>query len=94
MIILENNLFKEGLKISEKIRNEFDSIVVRYDGQKSNLKTQLKKAIREKYDFAIILGSEEVKKNVYAFKNLNLADNQITLSEEEIIQTIRNFING
>ena len=94
VIILENNLFKEGLKISEKIRNEFDSIVVRYDGQKSNLKTQLKKAIREKYDFAIILGSEEVKKNVYAFKNLNLADNQITLSEEEIIQTIRNFING
>ena len=94
VIILENNLFKEGLKISEKIRNEFDSIVVRYDGQKSNLKTQLKKAIREKYDFAIILGSEEVKKNVYALKNLNLADNQITLSEEEIIQTIRNFING
>ena len=94
VIILENNLFKEGSKISEKIRNEFDSIVVRYDGQKSNLKTQLKKAIREKYDFAIILGSEEVKKNVYAFKNLNLADNQITLSEEEIIQTIRNFING
>ena len=94
VIILENNLFKDGLKISEKIRSEFDSIVVRYDGQKSNLKTQLKKAIREKYDFAIILGSEEVKKNVYAFKNLNLADNQITLSEEEIIQTIRNFING
>ena len=94
VIILENNLFKDGSKISEKIRSEFDSIVVRYDGQKSNLKTQLKKAIREKYDFAIILGSEEVKKNVYAFKNLNLADNQITLSEEEIIQTIRNFING
>ena len=94
VIILENNLFKEGSKISEKIRNEFDSIVVRYDGQKSNLKTQLKKAIREKYDFAIILGSEEVKKNVYALKNLNLADNQITLSEEEIIQTSRNFING
>ncbi|MDC3006580.1 histidine--tRNA ligase [SAR86 cluster bacterium] len=94
VIILENNLFKEGSKISEKIRNEFDSIVVRYDGQKSNLKSQLKKAIREKYDFAIILGSEEVKKNVYALKNLNLADNQITLSEEEIIQTIRNFING
>ena len=94
VIILENNLFKDGSKISERIRSEFDSIVVRYDGQKSNLKTQLKKAIREKYDFAIILGSEEVKKNVYAFKNLNLADNQITLSEEEIIQTIRNFING
>jgi len=94
VIILENNLFKDGSKISEKIRSEFDSIVVRYDGQKSNLKTQLKKAIREKYDFAIILGSEEVKKNVYAFKNLNLADNQITLSEEEIIQTIRSFING
>ena len=94
VIILENNLFKDGSKISEKIRSEFDSIVVRYDGQKSNLKTQLKKAIREKYDFAIILGSEEVKKNVYALKNLNLADNQITLSEEEIIQTIRNFING
>ena len=94
VIILENNLFKDGSKISERIRSEFDSIVVRYDGQKSNLKTQLKKAIREKYDFAIILGSEEVKKNVYALKNLNLADNQITLSEEEIIQTIRNFING
>lgn len=94
VIILENALFDEGFKISEKIRNEFNNIVVRYDGQKSNLKTQLKKAVREKYDFAIILGSEEVKNNVYAFKNLNLKDNQISLSKEEIIQTIRNYING
>ena len=92
VIILENSLFLEGMKISEKIRNEFKNLAVRYDGQKSNLKSQLKKAVKEGYDFAIILGSQEVKKGIFSFKNLKLADNQLSLSEEEIIKTIKDYI--
>ena len=92
VIILENSLFLEGMKISEKIRNEFNNLAVRYDGQKSNLKSQLKKAVKEGYDFAIILGSQEVKKGIFSFKNLKLADNQLSLSEEEIIKTIKDYI--
>ena len=92
VIILENSLFLEGMKISGKIRNEFKNLAVRYDGQKSNLKSQLKKAVKEGYDFAIILGSQEVKKGIFSFKNLKLADNQLSLSEEEIIKTIKDYI--
>ena len=83
VIILENSLFLEGMKISEKIRNEFKNLAVRYDGQKSNLKSQLKKAVKEGYDFAIILGSQEVKKGIFSFKNLKLADNQFSFGESE-----------
>ena len=92
VIILENSLFLEGMKISEKIRNEFKNLAVRYDGQKSNLKSQLTKAVKEEYDFAIILGSQEVKKGIFSFKNLKLADNQLSLSEEGIIKAIKDYI--
>ena len=57
VIILEDNLLHAGLEIAETIRNNLEEIVVRFDGVKSNLKSQLKKAIKENYDFAIIIGN-------------------------------------
>ena len=58
VIILEDNLLHAGLEIAETIRNNLEEVVVRFDGVKSNLKSQLKKAIKENYDFAIIIGNE------------------------------------
>ena len=94
VIILENNLLHAGLEIAETIRNNLEEIVVRFDGVKSNLKSQLKKAIKENYDFAIIIGNEEINKGVYSFKNLKKDDNQLSLTKSEVIKSISGVIEN
>ena len=94
VIILEDSLFQAGLKIAETIRNNIEELVVRFDGTKSNLKSQLKKAIKENYDFALILGNEEIKKGVFSFKNLKKDDNQLSLTESEVIKSVSEVIDN
>ena len=94
VIILEDNLLHAGLEIAETIRNNLEEIVVRFDGVKSNLKSQLKKAIKENYDFAIIIGNEEINKGVYSFKNLKKDDNQLSLTKSEVIKCISGVIEN
>lgn len=94
VIILEDNLSHAGLEIAETIRNNLEEIVVRFDGVKSNLKSQLKKAIKENYDFAIIIGNEEINKGVYSFKNLKKDDNQLSLTKSEVIKSISGVIEN
>ena len=94
VIILEDNLLHAGLEIAETIRNNFEEVVVRFDGVKSNLKSQLKKAIKENYDFAIIIGNEEINKGVYSFKNLKKDDNQLSLTKSEVIKSISGVIEN
>ena len=94
VIILEDNLLHAGLEIAETIRNNLEEIVVRFDGVKSNLKSQLKKAIKENYDFAIIIGNEEINKGVYSFKNLKKDDNQLSLTKSEVIKSISGVIEN
>ena len=94
VIILEDNLLHAGLEIAETIRNNLEEVVVRFDGVKSNLKSQLKKAIKESYDFAIIIGNEEINKGVYSFKNLKKDDNQLSLTKSEVIKSISGVIEN
>ena len=94
VIILEDNLFHAGLEIAETIRDNLEEVVVRFDGVKSNLKSQLKKAIKENYDFAIIIGNEEINKGVYSFKNLKKDDNQLSLTKSEVIKSISGVIEN
>ena len=94
VIILEDNLLHAGLEIAETIRNNFEEVVVRFDGVKSNLKSQLKKAIKENYDFVIIIGNEEINKGVYSFKNLKKDDNQLSLTKSEVIKSISGVIEN
>ena len=56
--------------------------------------SQLKKAIKENYDFAIIIGNEEINKGVYSFKNLKKDDNQLSLKKSEVIKSISGVIEN
>ena len=94
VIILEDNFLHAGLEIAETIRDNLEEVVVRFDGVKSNLKSQLKKAIKESYDFAIIIGNEEINKGVYSFKNLKKDDNQLSLTKSEVIKSISGVIEN
>ena len=89
VIVLDRNFLKQGNIISEKIRLNFPSTAVRFSGLNVNLKSELKRASRNNFNFAIILGREEVESSTYTIKNLDSEKNYEKLSEEELISFLK-----
>ena len=84
VIVLDKNFLKQGNSISEKIRFYFPDTGVRFSGLNVNLKSELKKAIKNKFNFAIIIGREEVESSTYTIKDLDSEKNYEKLSEEKL----------
>ena len=84
VIVLDKNFLKQGNSISEKIRFNFPDIGVRFAGLNVNLKSELKRAIKNKFNFAIIIGREEVESSTYTIKDLDSEKNYEKLSEEKL----------
>jgi len=92
IIILEESLLNFGANFSERLRDALPDLEIRFSGLDINLKSQLKKAIKNNSDFAIIIGREEVESNSFSFKNLSKDNNQERLNEEEIISKLKQLI--
>ena len=84
VIVLDKNFLKQGNSISEKIRFNFPDIGVRFAGLNVNLKSELKRAIKNKFNFAIIIGREEAESSTYTIKDLDSEKNYKKLSEEKL----------
>ena len=68
IIAMENKFLSSAYKIRKKfIQSKFVTEVY----VNNNLKKSLKYANKNKADYAIILGEEEIKKEIYTIKNLN-----------------------
>lgn len=89
IIILEESFLNFGANFSERLRDALPALEIRFSGLDTNLKSQLKKAIKNNSDFAIIIGREEVESNSFSFKNLSRDQNQERLNEEEIISKLK-----
>ena len=85
VIILDDKFLAYGNNISEKIRASFPDFEVRYSGLDTNLKTQLKRANKNNFNLAIILGREEVESKTYTIKDLDSGNNYEKLSLEDLI---------
>jgi histidyl-tRNA synthetase len=85
VIILDDKFLTYGNNISEKIRASFPDFEVRYSGLDTNLKTQLKRANKNNFNLAIILGREEVESETYTIKDLDSGSNYEKLSLEDLI---------
>ena len=92
IIILEESLLNFGANFSERLRDALPDLEIRFSGLDINLKSQLKKAIKNNSDFAIIIGREEVESNSFSFKNLSKDNNQERLNEVEIISKLKQLI--
>ena len=88
VILLDKNFLKQGNSISEKIRLNFPQIGVRFSGLNVNLKSELKRAIKNKFNFAIIIGREEVESSTYTIKDLDSEKNYKKLSEEKLFSLL------
>ena len=79
--------YGEYLKLAEELRTSDISVSVYTDDKK--LAKQMKYAADEKYDFAIILGEDELKNNTVVLKDLSKGEN-IPVSRDELAAKILN----
>ena len=79
--------YVEYLKVGELLRENDISATVYTDNKK--LAKQMKYAADEKYDFAIILGEDELNNNTVVLKDLSKGEN-MTIDREELVNKILN----
>ena len=86
------NAHLESMKISRKILQNIPNITITNDISIGTLKSQMKKANKSGADFALILGEEELSKNVISFKPLKGQGVQQSIELEGIIQHLQEIL--
>ena len=82
----------ESLNLSRQILEAMPNITITNDITMSNLKSQMKKANKSGADYAMILGEEELAKNVLSFKPLKGQGVQQSIELEGIIQHLQEIL--
>ena len=82
----------ESMKISRQILEAMPNITITNDITIGTLKSQMKKANKSGADFAMILGEEELAKNVLSFKPLKGQGVQQSIELEGIIQHLQEIL--
>lgn len=77
--------YVEYLKISELLRENNIAATIYTDNKK--LSKQMKYAADEKYDYAIILGEDEIKAGTVVLKDLSIGENK-TVTREKLLEEI------
>ena len=78
--------------LSRQILEAMPNITITNDITMSNLKSQMKKANKSGADYAMILGEEELAKNVLSFKPLKNQGVQQSIELEGIIQHLQEIL--
>ena len=86
------NAHFESMKTSRKILQNIPNITITNDISIGTLKSQMKKANKSGADFALILGEEELSKNVISFKPLKGQGVQQSIELEGIIQHLQEIL--
>ena len=82
----------ESMNLSRQILEAMPNITITNDITMANLKSQMKKANKSGADFAMILGEEELAKNVLSFKPLKGQGVQQSIELEGIIQHLQEIL--
>ena len=82
----------ESMRLSRQILEAMPNIIITNDITMSNLKSQMKKANKSGADYAMILGEEELAKNILSFKPLKGQGVQQSIELEGIIQHLQEIL--
>ena len=82
----------ESMNLSRQILEAMPNITITNDITMANLKSQMKKANKSGADYAMILGEEELAKNVLSFKPLKGQGVQQSIELEGIIQHLQEIL--
>jgi histidyl-tRNA synthetase len=91
-VVAVGNVQKEAFQLAEKLRNEVPALRVINHCGGGNFKNQLKKADKSTASFALILGEDEVAKEVVALKFLREDQPQQIISLNEIINFFKSRV--
>jgi len=83
---------KKGIVLAEKIRSEIPSMSLIVDCSGGNVKSQFKRADKSGAKFALILGEDELAKNMITFKDLREEKPQQRFSSDELIKHVRSVL--
>ncbi len=84
----------EGLRLAEIIRNEVPGLKLQVNCGGGSFKSQFKKADKVGAEYAIILGDDEVSREVLAIKSLRSDEGQKTVTQEQAITFLQDFLGG
>jgi histidyl-tRNA synthetase len=90
--IFTENTEPHIIKYVENIRDEFPKLRIEMNLMGGNFKSQFKKADKSGARFALILGEDEMQKNVITFKDLRQDVPQLLLNKEALINHLRSVL--
>lgn len=89
-----DNARMKGMSLAQQVRNHCpDWCVLNYLGNQS-IKHQFKKADQSGADIACIIGENELKENTITIKHLRLQMEQISLAEDNLIDTLNGMLQN
>ena len=88
-IALGEEAISKSVLIAEQLRNELANVQIVLNFENTSASSQLKKAIKLKSDYALIVGEEELKDNTIALKALNEKEEQKSFKINELIDQLK-----
>ena len=88
-ISLGEEAISKSVLIAEQLRNELVNVQIVLNFENTSASSQLKKAIKLKSDYALIVGEEELKDNTIALKALNEKEEQKSFKINELIDQLK-----
>lgn len=85
-VVLGDNVLESALELAAKFRQEGVNIEVDMTGRRTD--KQIRTALKKKVPFMVFIGEEELKKELYNFKDTKTSDEQ-QLSFERIVTAIK-----
>lgn len=79
---------KAGMALAERIRDDIDGLKLQVNCGGGSFKSQFKKADKSGAAYAIILGDDEALGGKAALKSLRIEQEQVTLTQAELLQTL------
>ena len=88
-IALGEEAISKSVLIAEQLRDELVDVQIVLNFENTSASSQLKKAIKLKSDYALIVGEEELKDNTIALKALNEKEEQKSFKINELIDQLK-----
>lgn len=91
-ILVGEGAEKQGMVVAETIRNQCPMLSLLVDCAGGSIKSQMKRADKSGAKFALILGEDELTKNMVTFKELRHEGTQQSFSIDDLIKYLRSTL--
>ncbi len=91
LIATDHDGLQQALIVAEQLHNYNKTWQIITNTSGGSFKSQFKKADKAGADIALILGDDEVNNNQISIKNLRNNDQQVTISQNELINYLQNY---